>query len=172
MESFRNFFTNNDIASGMLMMSPFVWQIVVTNPKVNSMLQLKTCVCTNVSVTYGNEKFDCFSDGMPKTITMRINFKEVQLQYAENYAKSIGILTNQFNMNPATLGSVGSNIKEGAKAVVENITNDELRTKTGTEIAKSIGKNGLTLENTSAMVIQGITEGASWTKNKISGLFK
>jgi hypothetical protein len=172
MESFRNFFTNNDIASGMLMMSPFVWQIVVTNPKVNSMLQLKTCVCTNVTVTYGNEKFDCFSDGMPKTITMQLNFKEVQLQYAENYAKSIGILTNQFNMNPATLGSVGSNIKEGAKSVVENITNDELRTKTGTEIAKSIGKNGLTLENTSAMVVQGITEGASWAKNKISGLFK
>lgn len=96
------------------MYSPFVWQIIVTNEAVNKMLQLKTCVCTNVTVTYGTDKFDCFEDGMPKVISMKIDFKEVQLQYAENYAQALNILTNDFNMNPVDVrGGINSTISGG-----------------------------------------------------------
>ncbi len=68
-----------------MLLSPYRWYINVSNNTVNEMISLKECVCTSVQVTYGNDKFDCFDDGMPKKITLQLQFTECSLQYANNY---------------------------------------------------------------------------------------
>lgn len=70
------------------LLSPFKWMINVSNGVVNELISLRECVCTSVAVTYGNDKFDCFEDGMPKKITLSLNFSECSLQYADNYSKT------------------------------------------------------------------------------------
>ena len=62
--------------------------INVSNGVVNELISLRECVCTSVAVTYGNDKFDCFEDGMPKKITLSLNFSECSLQYADNYSNT------------------------------------------------------------------------------------
>lgn len=87
----------DDAFSHILMLSPFLWIITLTNGVVNKLLNLKLCACTNVSVTYGTDKFDIFEDGMPKKITMSLSFKESELTYAENYNKGLETQSNDAN---------------------------------------------------------------------------
>lgn len=167
--------TADQIGAMGVMLSPFVWQVIVTNEKVNNMLQLKTCVCTNVTVTYGNDKFDCFADGMPKIINLALSFSEVQLQYAENYARDLTELSNEFNMNPAefrsTAGKLLGNwneIKQGAKDLVT--TTKKENADAGTEAAKkSLDKNTSTSDKikaetaqTMAALKEGFTNIGEW----------
>lgn len=71
--------------SGVMLLSPFTWLIVVSNDKINELMQISNCVCTSVKVTYGTDKMDCFDDGMPKEIALDLGFSECSLQYSDNY---------------------------------------------------------------------------------------
>ena len=145
----------NSIGSAFTMMSPFVWQVIVTNENVNDMLQLKTCVCTNVDVTYGTGKFDCFEDGMPKMIVLSLNFKETQLQYAENYSSSLDILKNDFNQNPTDVRDTPKKISDDVKSFGENVTNSDLRAKTKEQAVKDRSFGGF-VSYSALSVVDGV----------------
>ena len=83
--SFKTYSSPSTDGAKLSLLSPFMWIINITNGVINKLMNLKVCVCTQVDVTYGTDKFDIFEDGMPKKITMNLNFSESELTYAENY---------------------------------------------------------------------------------------
>lgn len=71
-----------------VMLSPRTWEIYVCNETINKLMSFHRCVCTNVSVTYGDsEKVSMFADGVPKQMTLSLNFSEGQLQFADAYGE-------------------------------------------------------------------------------------
>lgn len=87
-KAFKRYSSPSELADKFVLLSPFKWMINVSNGVVNELISLRECVCTSVNVTYGNDKFDCFEDGMPKKITLSLNFSECSLQYADNYSNT------------------------------------------------------------------------------------
>lgn len=87
-KAFKRFSSPSEWGDKFVLLSPFTWLINVSNGVVNELISLRECVCTSVNVTYGNDKFDCFEDGMPKKITLALNFSECSLQYADNYSNT------------------------------------------------------------------------------------
>lgn len=87
-KAFKRYSSPSEWADKFVLLSPFTWLINVSNGVVNELISLRECVCTSVAVTYGNDKFDCFEDGMPKKITLALNFSECSLQYADNYSNT------------------------------------------------------------------------------------
>lgn len=87
-KAFKRYSSPSKWAGKFVLLSPFTWMINVSNGVVNELISLRECVCTSVAVTYGNDKFDCFEDGMPKKITLALNFSECSLQYADNYSNT------------------------------------------------------------------------------------
>lgn len=80
-----------------LMLSPCTWEIFVCNPTINKLMSFHKCACTNVSVTYGDsEKVSMYYDGMPKQVSLSLDFAECQLQFSESYGDS-DIYTNQLD---------------------------------------------------------------------------
>lgn len=77
------------LASQALMLSPCTWEIFVCNPTINKLMSFHKCACTNVSVTYGDsEKVSMYYDGMPKQVSLSLDFAECQLQFSESYGDS------------------------------------------------------------------------------------
>lgn len=69
---------------------PHYWKIIVGNAFVNKLLKLDDCVCTSVNITYGNgQRFETFSDGIPKIIGLQLQFNEIKLKFAEEYSSNI-----------------------------------------------------------------------------------
>ena len=87
-KAFKRYSSPSEWSGKCVLLSPFTWMINVSNGVVNELISLRECVCTSVAVTYGNDKFDCFEDGMPKKITLALNFSECSLQYADNYSNT------------------------------------------------------------------------------------
>jgi len=80
-----------------IMLSPCTWEIFVCNPTINKLMSFHKCACTNVSVTYGDsEKVSMYYDGMPKQVSLSLDFAECQLQFSESYGDS-EIYTNQLD---------------------------------------------------------------------------
>lgn len=72
--------------SESVMLSPHTWEIFVCNNTINELMSFHKCACTEVSVTYGDsEKVSMFEDGMPKQITLSLDFAECQLQFSSAY---------------------------------------------------------------------------------------
>ena len=77
------------LTSQAIMLSPCTWEIFVCNPTINKLMSFHKCVCTNVSVTYGDsEKVSMYYDGMPKQVSLSLDFAECQLQFSESYGDS------------------------------------------------------------------------------------
>lgn len=93
--TFKTFSSPSTDDTKLSLMSPFMWIISVTNGVINKLMNLKVCVCTNVDVTYGTDKFDIFEDGMPKKIDLSLSFAESELTYAENYNKGLETRSNE-----------------------------------------------------------------------------
>lgn len=76
----------NSITSRMMMLAPMTWEVFVCNKTVNDLLSFHKCVCTKVSVKYGDsEKVAMFKDGMVKQITLGLSFSECELQTSRSY---------------------------------------------------------------------------------------
>jgi hypothetical protein len=76
----------NSISSRMVMLAPMTWEVFVCNKTVNNLLSFHKCVCTKVSVKYGDsEKVAMFKDGMIKQITLSLSFSECELQTSRSY---------------------------------------------------------------------------------------
>lgn len=74
------------ITSRMVMLAPMTWEVFVCNKTVNDLLSFHKCVCTKVSVKYGDsEKVAMFKDGMVKQITLGLSFSECDLQTSRSY---------------------------------------------------------------------------------------
>ena len=68
------------------MLAPMTWEVFVCNKTVNDLLSFHKCVCTKVSVKYGDsEKVAMFKDGMVKQITLGLSFSECELQTSRSY---------------------------------------------------------------------------------------
>ena len=77
------------LTSQGIMLSPCTWEIFVCNPTINKLMSFHKCACTNVSVTYGDsEKVSMYYDGMPKQVSLSLDFAECQLQFSESYGDS------------------------------------------------------------------------------------
>ena len=76
----------DSITSRMVMLAPMTWEVFVCNKTVNDLLSFHKCVCTKVSVKYGDsEKVAMFKDGMVKQITLGLSFSECDLQTSRSY---------------------------------------------------------------------------------------
>ena len=85
------------LTSQGIMLSPCTWEIFVCNPTINKLMSFHKCACTNVSVTYGDsEKVSMYYDGMPKQVSLSLDFAECQLQFSESYGDS-DIYTNKLD---------------------------------------------------------------------------
>ena len=77
---------DDSISSRMMMLAPMTWEVFVCNKTVNDLLSFHKCVCTKVSVKYGDsEKVAMFKDGMVKQITLGLSFSECDLQTSRSY---------------------------------------------------------------------------------------
>ena len=77
---------DDSITSRMVMLAPMTWEVFVCNKTVNDLLSFHKCVCTKVSVKYGDsEKVAMFKDGMVKQITLSLSFSECDLQTSRSY---------------------------------------------------------------------------------------
>lgn len=111
-----------------LMMSPCTWLVIVYNEKIFKLLSFHDCVCTRVSVTYGDsDKVAMFNDGMPKQITLNLNFSESSLQFADSY------------------GEVPSYLSEQAGKIFKGIDNTLKAAKGAYNEAGKLAENALTL---------------------------
>lgn len=76
----------DSVTSRMVMLAPMTWEVFVCNKTVNDLLSFHKCVCTKVSVKYGDsEKVAMFKDGMVKQITLGLSFSECELQTSRSY---------------------------------------------------------------------------------------
>lgn len=76
----------NSFSSRIVMLAPMTWEVFVCNKTVNDLLSFHKCVCTKVSVKYGDsEKVAMFKDGMVKQITLGLSFSECELQTSRSY---------------------------------------------------------------------------------------
>lgn len=107
---------------GVTMLSPFMWLISVTNGVINKLMNLKVCVCSQVSVDYGTDKFDVFEDGMPKKIKLSLSFSETELTYAENY--NTGLETRS-NASTTVLSASSGYANSFNEATSDNILSSE-----------------------------------------------
>lgn len=77
---------NDSVTSRIVMLAPMTWEVFVCNKTVNDLLSFHKCVCTKVSVKYGDsEKVAMFKDGMIKQITLGLSFSECELQTSRSY---------------------------------------------------------------------------------------
>lgn len=131
--TFKTFSSPSTDDTKLSLMSPFMWIISVTNGVINKLMNLKVCVCTNVDVTYGTDKFDIFEDGMPKKIDLSLSFSESELTYAENYNKGLETRSNE----ATTVLSASSGF---SNSFVEASSDNVLNTKGGGLVDKGVKK--------------------------------
>lgn len=117
---------NDSITSRMVMLAPMTWEVFVCNKTVNDLLSFHKCVCTKVSVKYGDsEKVAMFKDGMVKQITLGLSFSECDLQTSRSY----GDTEEWGDIIAEVEKSVGNAVEEAWNAVTENV--EEKLVKTG-----------------------------------------
>lgn len=122
----------DSLSSRMVMLAPMTWEVFVCNKTVNDLLSFHKCVCTKVSVKYGDsEKVAMFKDGMIKQITLGLSFSECELQTSRSYGDTeewSDIITEvgEFAKNNlkdawnSTLGLFGLGSDESEETLPEN----------------------------------------------------
>lgn len=95
------------------MLSPHTWEIFVCNPHINKLMSFHECVCKNVSVTYGDsEKVAMFEDGMPKQISLKLEFAETSLQFSDSYGNTT--IYEEMDKNGTGIGETMGNVIKDA----------------------------------------------------------
>ena len=85
---FKQFSSPTFVENTPLMGAPFVFNISFAgNQYISDMFKMDKCVLTGISVDYASDgSFMLFKDGFPKQIGLALNFAEVELKYAQEYA--------------------------------------------------------------------------------------
>lgn len=106
---FKQYSSPTYVPNTPLMGAPFVFNISFAgNQYITDMFKMDKCVLTGISVDYASDgSFMLYKDGFPKQIGLALNFAEVELKYAQDYA---GLTREEVTDNRSKLGSKdGSN---------------------------------------------------------------
>ena len=85
---FKQYSSPTFVPNTPIMGAPFVFNISFAgNQYITDMFKMDKCVLTGISVDYASDgSFMLFKDGFPKQIGLALNFAEVELKYAQEYA--------------------------------------------------------------------------------------
>ena len=111
---FKQYSSPTFISNSPLMGAPVVFNISFAgNQYITDMFKMDKCVLTGISVDYASDgSFMLYKDGFPKQIGLALNFAEVELKYAQDYA---GLVKKKVPDNRSKLGSKGSSNKNTKK---------------------------------------------------------
>ena len=112
---FKQYSSPTFVPNSPLMGAPFVFNISFAgNQYITDMFKMDKCVLTGISVDYASDgSFMLFKDGFPKQIGLALNFAEVELKYAQDYA---GLIKEEVADKRSKLGSKDGSKKDSKKA--------------------------------------------------------
>ena len=118
---FKQYSSPTFISNSPLMGAPFVFNISFAgNQYISDMFKMDKCVLTGISVDYASDgSFMLYKDGFPKQIGLTLNFAEVELKYAQDYA---GLVKKKVPDNRSKLGS-----KDGSNKDTKNSSNRDTK---------------------------------------------
>ena len=135
------------------------------------------CVCTNVSVTYGeSEKVAMFEDGMPKEIKLSLSFSEGQLQFADAYGEKDNfgeVVSDIAKKLKANFDNMTEAFMQGAKDIAGQAieAGNNVLTETGSTIQSTVS-TGLDYIDTTGSLSSGYNSTVNYLSHKIGDLFK
>lgn len=108
---FKQYSSPTFIPNSPLMGAPFIFNISFAgNQYISDMFKMDKCVLTGISVDYASDgAFMLYKDGFPKQIGLALNFAEVELKYAQDYA---GLVKKKVADKRSKLGSKGSSNRD------------------------------------------------------------
>ena len=108
---FKQYSSPTFVPNTPLMGAPFIFNISFAgNQYISDMFKMDKCVLTGISVDYASDgAFMLYKDGFPKQIGLALNFAEVELKYAQDYA---GLVKKKVADKRSKLGSKGSPNKD------------------------------------------------------------
>lgn len=112
---FKQYSSPTFIPNSPLMGAPFIFNISFAgNQYITDMFKMDKCVLTGISVDYASDgSFMLFKDGFPKQIGLALNFAEVELKYAQDYA---GLIKKEVADKRSKLGSKDGSNRDIKKA--------------------------------------------------------
>lgn len=112
---FKQYSSPTYVSGSPLMGAPFIFNISFAgNQYITDMFKMDKCVLTGISVDYASDgSFMLYKDGFPKQIGLALNFAEVELKYAQDYA---GLIKKEVTDNRSELGSKDASNKNTKKA--------------------------------------------------------
>lgn len=101
---FKQYSSPTFVPNSPLMGAPFIFNISFAgNQYISDMFKMDKCVLTGISVDYASDgAFMLYKDGFPKQIGLALNFAEVELKYAQDYA---GLVKKKVADKRSKLGS-------------------------------------------------------------------
>lgn len=107
---FKQYSSPTFVPKTPIMGAPFVFNISFAgNQYITDMFKMDKCVLTGISVDYASDgSFMLYKDGFPKQIGLTLNFAEVELKYAQDYA---GLVKKTIPDNRSKLGHNNNIIK-------------------------------------------------------------
>lgn len=108
---FKQYSSPTFVPNSPLMGAPFIFNISFAgNQYISDMFKMDKCVLTGISVDYASDgAFMLYKDGFPKQIGLALNFAEVELKYAQDYA---GLVKKKVADKRSKLGSKGNSNKD------------------------------------------------------------
>ena len=108
---FKQYSSPTFVPNTPLMGAPFIFNISFAgNQYISDMFKMDKCVLTGISVDYASDgAFMLYKDGFPKQIGLALNFAEVELKYAQDYA---GLVKKKVPDKRSKLGSKGSSNRD------------------------------------------------------------
>ncbi len=112
---FKQYSSPTFVPNTPLMGAPFIFNISFAgNQYITDMFKMDKCVLTGISVDYASDgSFMLFKDGFPKQIGLALNFAEVELKYAQDYA---GLVKKEVTDKRSKLGSKDGSNRDSKKA--------------------------------------------------------
>ena len=112
---FKQYSSPTYVPNTPLMGAPFIFNISFAgNQYITDMFKMDKCVLTGISVDYASDgSFMLYKDGFPKQIGLALNFAEVELKYAQDYA---GLIKKEVTDNRSELGSKDGSNRDTKKA--------------------------------------------------------
>ena len=117
---FKQYSSPTFVPKTPLMGAPFIFNISFAgNQYISDMFKMDKCVLTGISVDYASDgAFMLYKDGFPKQIGLALNFAEVELKYAQDYAglvkKKVVDKRSKLGSNKNTKGNPNKDSKDNS----------------------------------------------------------